>query len=425
MKILILSQYYPPETGAAQNRLRDWAEYLAQVGHRVTVLTGFPNYPKGEVFEGYRGHIFLDEQEGNIRILRSCAVVTRRRSFFLRLANYFSFLFTSFIAGLVKAGKQDLVLVELPPLFLGLSAIWLRRLKGASLAINVSDLWPRSAIALGVLRNQTLIRWATLLEEHLYRQADIITGQTSGIVSDIGRRFPAKTVTWVPNGVGGLGLRPPEPSSSDRNLIRQEFQVMDKCAVVYAGLHGIAQRLETMLEAADILKDQSEIRFVLIGDGPEKQFLQKRVEELRLTNVRFYPPTPSFRMSQILSALDIAIVPLKKHDLFRGALPSKLFEAMGAALPIVLSIRGEAQELVETSQCGICVEPEDPREMATAILKLARNPELRSHLGRNGREYVEQHYNRVLIAGRLEKLLLFNRRNQCESGLQTERLHES
>jgi len=425
MRILFISQYYPPETGAAQNRLQDWAEYFARVGHDVTVLTSFPSYPKGEVFDGFRGHILFEEDRGHVRILRSWAVVTRSRSFFPRLANYFSFVVTAFLAGLAKAGRQDVILVELPPLFLGLSAIWLKRLKGARLVINVSDLWPKSAVALGVLKNQTLIRWATLLEEHLYRQADIITGQTSGIVGDIVRRFPEKTVAWVPNGVGGLHSSLGDQHKSDSRLIRQEFQIVDKCAVVYAGLHGMAQGLETVLRAAEILKHQTDIEFLLVGDGPEKQVLQKRAEELRLANVSFYPPVASARMSRILSALDIAIVPLKKHDLFQGALPSKLFEAMGAGLPIVLSIRGEAQTLVEDSQCGICIEPEDPGEMATAILKLARSPALRARLGKNGREYVEQRYNRSLIAERLAKLLLFNHSDHRESELQRERLHQS
>jgi glycosyltransferase involved in cell wall biosynthesis len=425
MRILILTQYYPPETGAAQNRLKDWAEYFARVGHTVTVLTGFPNYPRGEVYEGFRGHFFLEEKQAGIRILRCWMVVTKSRAFLLRLANYFSFVLTAFFAGITRAGKQDLILVEMPPLFLGVAAVWLKRLKGASLTINVSDLWPKSAVALGVLKNPTLIRWATFLEEHFYRQADLITGQTMGIVDDIAGRFPERTVAWIPNGVGALNPSLPKASSEDRQLIREEFQLAGKFAVVYAGLHGIAQGLETILRAAEVLKAQTEIIFVLIGDGPEKQFLRKRAQELGLANVRFYPPVPSDRMAQVLPSFDAAIVPLKKHDLFRGALPSKFFEAMGAGLPVVLSIRGEAQALVETSRCGLCIEPEEPAEMAEAVLKLFRNPDLRASLGENGRAYVKQHYNRVQIAERLEKLLMLKRPDQCVSGLQREGFHES
>jgi glycosyltransferase involved in cell wall biosynthesis len=291
--------------------------------------------------------------------------------------------------------------------------------------INVSDLWPKSAVALGILKNQTLIRWATLLEEHFYRRADLITGQTAGIVDDIVSRFPEKTVARIPNGVGGLNPLLPKPSVRDRQLIRQELQLADKFAVVYAGLHGIAQGLDTILQAAEVLKDQTEIVFVFIGDGPEKQFLEKRAKELRLPNVRFYPPEPSARMPAILAALDVAIVPLKNNDLFRGALPSKFFEAMGAGLPVVLSIRGEAEAVVERSQCGLCVKPEDPAEMAAAVLKLFLNAELRVSLGKNGRAYVEQHYDRAQIAERLEKLLLMERPSEHAPGLRREGFHES
>src|SRR5579863_4367508 len=135
MRILILTQYYPPETGAAQNRLKGWGEHFARAGHTVTVLTAFPSYPQGEVFEGFRGRFFLEEKRGDLKILRCWTVVTKRRAFFPRLANYFSFVFTSFLAGVTRTGKQDLILVEMPPLFLGLAAVFLKRLKGTRLAI--------------------------------------------------------------------------------------------------------------------------------------------------------------------------------------------------------------------------------------------------------------------------------------------------
>lgn len=424
MRILILTQYYPPETGAAQNRLKDWAEYLSREGHTVTVLTSFPSYPRGEVFEGFRGRFFLEEKQGNVNVLRCWTVVSKSRAFVLRLANYFSFVFTSLLAGVAKTGKQDLILVEMPPLFLGLSAVCLKSLKRTRMAINVSDLWPKSAVALGVLKNRLLIRWATYLEEYLYRRADLITGQTAGIVEDIVKRFPEKTVGWVPNGVGGLNFSFPRPNARNQQLIREQLQLTDKFAVVYAGLHGMAQGLETVLGAADALKDQSAVVFVFIGDGPEKRDLEQQARDLRLANVRFYPPVPSARMTEILAALDVAIVPLKKHDLFRGALPSKIFAAMEAGLPIVLSVQGEAQALVEASQCGICVEPENPAEMAAAVLKLFRDCELRVSLGKNGRVFVEQHYDRAQIAKRLEKLLLMGPPSQCTPGLQREGFHE-
>ncbi len=420
MRILILTQYYPPETGAAPNRLQDWAEYLAKAEHSVTVITGFPNYPRGEVFPDFRGKIFLKENSGNVQILRCWTVVTKRRTFLWRLINYFSFVLTSVLVGIARTGKQDAVFVEMPPLFLGISAVLLKWVKSAKLAVNVSDLWPTSAVALGFLKNKTLIRWSTHLEEYFYREADLITGQTMGIVNDIKRRFPGKTIAWVPSGVGGANPLPGKLSPEDRNSIRHELQLGDKFAVVYAGLHGVAQALDTVLRAAEHLKRHDDISFVFIGDGPEKQWLQKRVRELSLTNVRFYPPIPWARVPKVLSALDVGIMHLKRHDLFLGALPAKLFEAMGAGIPVVLAIRGEAQVLVEAAQCGFCVEPEEPSEMASAILKLYKDPVLRAAFGSNGRSYVEQHYNRRRIAERLEQMLVMNCSTRSGSELQSE-----
>ena len=420
MRILILTQYFPPETGAAPSRLQDWTDHLAKAGHSVTVITGFPSYPKGRVFEEFRGKCFLEQRSRNIRILRCWTIVTMRRTFLWRLANYFSFVFTSFLTGLVKAGKQDVVLVEMPPLFLGISAVLLKRLRGARLAVNISDLWPKSAVALGFLKNQTLIRWATSLEEYVYREADFISGQTTGIVKDIAARFPKKSIAYIPTGVSEAVLLQPQLSIEDRDSIRHELQLGDKFVVVYAGLHGIAQALGTVLRAAEKLKRYDDIMFVFIGDGPEKQLLQKQMRELSLTNVRFYPPMPWARIPQVLSALDVGIVHLRKHDLFLGALPAKLFEAMGVGIPVVLAIRGEAQALVEAAQCGLCAEPENPSEIASAILELYQDPGLRATLGSKGRAYVEQHYNRRRIAERLEKSLVIHCSTRSASELQPE-----
>src|SRR5579862_7428173 len=182
MRLLFLTQYYPPETGAAQNRISDLAERMAALGHIVTVLTAFPNYPQGRIFEEYRGRFIAREKRGSIQIVRTWIYATRTKSFLPRLCNYFSFVFTSIIAALTTVGGQDIVIVESPPLFLGISGLIISWLWRAHLVFNVSDLWPKSAVDLGILRNKSIIRLSTMLESYIYRRSALITGQTEGIV---------------------------------------------------------------------------------------------------------------------------------------------------------------------------------------------------------------------------------------------------
>jgi glycosyltransferase involved in cell wall biosynthesis len=406
MRILFLTQYYPPETGAPQNRIADLVSRLTQSSHLVTVLTALPNYPHGEIFEGYQGHFSMEEREGGARILRTWVYATKSKGFLPRLLNYFSFALTCLWAGLFKIPSQDLVVVESPPLFLGLSGLLISRWKRAKLVLNISDLWPESAVALGILRASRLIRLATRFEEFLYRHADLITGQTQGIVESIRSRCNGKPVVLMPNGVNVEHFAPAAEFPGPRERIRGEYGLHKQFVVGYAGLHGLAQGLRTVLDAAQLLSHHSDICFVFFGDGPEKPQLSQMAEEAQLSNVRFFSSQPWFRMPEILSALDVSLVPLKRHSLFEGALPSKMFEAMGAGVPVIVSIDGEARALVEKSRGGIYVEPQDPRAMAHAILKLHEDPALRKFLGDNGRRFVTNFYNRCDIATKFEQFLL-------------------
>jgi glycosyltransferase involved in cell wall biosynthesis len=407
MRILFMTQYYPPETGAPQNRLSDLARYLSQFGHTVTVLTALPNYPKGEVFEGYRGRLAMIEQVGSVRIIRTWLYAALQKDFARRLMNYFSFMLSSVLFGVGKIGKQDVVVVESPPLFLGLSGYFLSRLRSAKLVLNISDLWPESAVAMGVLRNRVLIRLSQHLEEFLYRRADLITGQTQGIVENIGSRCPMKRVAFLPNGVDAEAFI--VEHHGERTLgVRKEFDVEGKFVVGYAGLHGLAQGLETVLSAAQILSAYEGITFLLVGEGVEKPGLVRLAAELGLTNTRFCPGQPAERIPEVLAVFDVALVPLKRLDLFKGAVPSKMFEAMAAGVPLILSVEGEARSLLEAAQAGIYVEPENPQGLAEGILHLYRDPGYRKQLGRNGRKYVVEHRDRRRIAKTFEELLLEN-----------------
>ena len=403
MRILLLTQYFPPETGAAQERLSDLAGRLCSFGHAVTVLTSLPNYPTGRIFDEYRGRIFVEEKRDGLRILRTWAYASPSRTFVRQLLNYLSFALLAMWFGIWRARSQDLVAVESPPLFLGITGVILSRFRRVPMIFNVSDLWPESAVAMGILRNSSIICIAKALENYLYRSSYAITGQSEGIVRDIRSRISKIPVELVTNGVtperfAGSGCR--------REQMRLQLGFGEHCVVGYTGLHGLAQGLDRVLGAAQLVAHSNpEILFAFIGDGPDKPRLEALAEQRKVSNIRFFPAQPAETMPAILSSLDVAIVPLKNLTIFRGVLPSKLFECMAAKLPIVLAIEGEARELLERAKGGICVEPENPMAIADALKKLSGDPQLRRGLGENGGRYVFAHYDRNEIARRFAALL--------------------
>jgi glycosyltransferase involved in cell wall biosynthesis len=406
MRILLLTQYFPPETGAAQNRVSDLAARLAAAGHEVVVLTALPSYPKGEIFDGYHGRFLVTEEQNGYRIVRIWAIVTNNKDFLRRILSYLSFAVFALIGGVFKVKKMDVLYVESPPLFLAVAGFLLGKLKQAKFVLNISDLWPDSAVALGMLRDARLIRWATRVEEGLYSRASLVTGQTRGIIDSIRRRCPRTTPLLLTNGVSPEFLASVEVARAARERTREEFGFGSRLIVAYTGVHGLAQGLETIICAAEILKEHENIQFLFLGDGPEKLRLQAMTTDKNLSNVRFLDTEPSWRMPEMLTAIDISLVPLKRHDLFRGALPSKLFEAMGAGVPVIVGIEGEARSLVELSGGGLAVEPDNPAELARNVLLLHRDPALCSTLGARGRAYIHKFYNRKQIAQELEHSLL-------------------
>jgi glycosyltransferase involved in cell wall biosynthesis len=406
MRILFLTQYYPPEIGAAQNRLSDLARRLTKSGHQVTVLTALPSYPKGEIYEGYRGRLKMTENLDGIRVVRTWVYATKVKNFVPRIVNYLSFAVLSLIVGAMTARNVEVVIVESPPLFLGFSGYILSKLKHAKFVLNVSDLWPESAVVLNVLHNRRVIQWAIRGEEWLYRQASLVTGQTRGIVDSIRRRCGDKPVHLLTNGVAPEFLKRVAQARISRRFLRKKFGFGQKFIVAYTGVHGLAQGLETVLRSADLLKEQTEIRFCFFGDGPEKSHLQSIAAERGSRNVQFYSSLTASEMAELLASIDVSVVPLKRNDLFKGALPSKLFEALGAGVPVVAALEGEAKELIERSRGGLFVEPENPEDMAHKLLELYQDAELCRCLGENGRAYVGAHYDREEIAKSFERLIV-------------------
>lgn len=405
MKLLILTQYFPPEVGAPQNRLFELAIRLQKAGVDITVLTAMPNYPQMEIYEAYKDKKYFYEEMDGLKIHRSSIYVSKSKSIVNRLRNYFSFVYSSARIGNSKLGNFDFLLCESPPLFLGYSAMYLARKKKAKLIFNVSDLWPESAEKLGVVNNKYLLKLAYNLEEKLYKKSILVTGQTQGICASIQQRFPAVKTYWLPNGVDLDYYNPAKIEVSDwrsKNGFGQNDFIF-----LYAGIIGIAQGLEVILQAAKEFKSQKEIKFVLMGSGPEKTKLQALKDELSVSNVFFLEPVTKKEMPFVLESINAAIVPLRKLDLFLGAIPSKLFENLSMEIPVLLGVDGEARELfIKQGNCGIYFEPENVPGLVSGINALISDRALALSLGQNGRKFVNQNFNREIIAEKFYQQLI-------------------
>lgn len=403
LKILVLTQYYPPEVGAPQNRLHELALRLVKKDFEIEVLTAMPNYPEMKIHEGYKNKRYILENIEGIPVHRTSIFVSKRKNIIPRLMNYFSFVFSSFWYGLIKLNKYDILLCESPPLFLGISAYLLSRFKKAKLIMNISDLWPESAEKLGLVKNKFLLKSAEKLELFLYRKSWIVTGQTNGIVENIKMRVPNVNAFWLPNGVDLDYYNPQNKDSQWRKL--HGFDKTDFIAL-YAGILGHAQGLEVILNAANSLKDNTHIKWVLVGTGPEKEKLINYKAELKLENVFFFDAVSKNEMPAIIAASDVAVIPLKRLELFKGAIPSKIFESLAMKKPILLGVEGEAKELfINKGKCGLAFIPEDAQSLANAAYNLSIQPDFIEQLGLQARKYVSEVFDRNKIATGLASFL--------------------
>ncbi|HRI56703.1 MAG TPA: glycosyltransferase family 4 protein, partial [Anaerolineae bacterium] len=400
-----LSQYFPPEVGATQTRAYEMARGLVQAGHRVTMIAEMPNHPSGIMPPEYRGRWVERSTLDGIDVLRVWVKASPVKTFKSRMAFYLSYMADAALVGALKArGPFDVIYATSPPLFVGAAGLALHTVKRAPFVFEVRDLWPESAVALGELSSPRAIAWAGKLEETCYNRASRIVVVTEGIRQRlIQRGYPADKLALIPNGAN-TDLFQPQPALGAQ--FRAEHGLPAEAFVaIYAGIHGIAQGLETVLHAADRLRNDRAVRFVLVGEGPVKAELRALAATLRLDNVLLLPEQPRAAMPAILSAADAALVPLRKLELFQGALPSKMFDAWACGRPLLLSIDGEARRTLEAAQGGLYVPPEDAAALAEAIRSLAAQPDRGRSLGDNGRRYTEQHHSRQAQARALEKLL--------------------
>ncbi len=401
LRITFLTHYFPPEVGAPQIRMFELARQLVAAGDSVTVVTAFPNYPTGVVHDGYRGRFAMEEHMDGVRVLRRWVFATPNTGFFKRILNHLSFVVSSLTA-LRELGPTDVIFVQSPPLFIGLAALAFSRIKHAPFVFNVSDIWPQSAIELGVLRDPLAIRLAEALERHIYRRACRITVPTPGMLERLVERgIPREKVVLLTNGVDTHEYQPATPDER----LALELGLNGHKMFLYAGTHGLSQGLDVILEAAKRTRDD-DIVYVLAGEGADKEHLVEKARNEGIENVHFLPNQPKDAMPGLLNLAYAAIVPLRPLDLFVDAVPSKMYESMAVGRPVVASLRGEAARIVSAADCGIVAEPGDPEALEKAVEDLAHDPRLAQTMGRHGRDYVVEHFDREKIARRLRDLLV-------------------
>ncbi|ALN63297.1 glycosyl transferases group 1 family protein [Lysobacter antibioticus] len=371
MRILFLSDNFPPEGNAPATRTYEHAVRWVRAGHEVTVITCAPNFPEGKLFDGYRNAWRSVETVDGIRVVRVKTYITANEGFVKRTLDYLSFMAASVVAGLFEP-RHDVVVATSPQFFCALGGWALARLRRRPFVFELRDLWPASITAVGAMKRSAAVRALERLEMFLYRSADAIVPVTHTFREElIQRGIAADKIHVVLNGVD---LQRYASAARDEALSRQ-YDLDGRFVVGYLGTHGMAHGLEKVVDAAERLQHDPRIAFFFAGSGAERARVERLVAERGLSNVRMIPRQPKEMMPKLWSLCDISLIPLRNNPVFSGVIPSKLFEGMGMGIPALMSLpRGEATRIVETTDCGVCVPPEDAEAMAAAILALVEDP---------------------------------------------------
>jgi glycosyltransferase involved in cell wall biosynthesis len=412
LNILYVSQYFPPECCAPAVRVDELTRAWAAAGLRASVLTGFPNHPDGVLDPAYRRRWLRGwawEERNDVRVFRTWLYPAANRGLWKRAANYASFALSASLTGPWVARSPGIVIGTSPQLLVGAAAFVIARLRRLPFVFEVRDLWPESLKAVGQAEPASrLYQGIASLAAFLYRNADgiVVDGEWKRrALGDAG--VPGEKISVIRNGVSRDFL--PDPGSAEakyaRFRLRTELGIQGCFVVLYAGTLGMAHRLETVTEAADRLRERRDIKFVVAGDGAERSRLESLVRERCLGNVLYVGRQSHERMPDFLAAADACLVPLRRSDVFKTAIPSKMFEAMAAAKPVILGVEGESREILLEAQAGIPIAPEDPEALANSILHLQQAPGRARMLGLNGRRAVLEKYAREQQAAAYLELL--------------------
>lgn len=403
MKILVVSLYYEPDRCQSNGPIiRALCEDWAEAGHEVTVLTSFPHYNSDQVWPEYRGRWFQRDRVGGVNVIRSYIFVPRKRSGWQRILNYLSFNISSTLSGLF-AGKQDVIFVMSPPLTIGLTAFVLGLLKRIPYCYNLQDIWPEVAVKLGMLRGRRLISFFEAMEKFIYRHSRRIFAISDEFKANlIAKGVPADKVEVIPNFTDTDFIKPMEKA----NAFSLAHGLLDKFTVLYAGNVGLSQGLEVILDAAEQLKDHSEIAFTIVGEGSSRDELIAEAERRGLQNVKLLPFQPESDVPMVYAAADVALIPLR-HGITENSVPCKTYSIMAAAKSYIAGVDegSTVWKLTDQVGCGVCIEPENGRALAEAVLKLQADANARIRMGAKGRQFVERNFAREIITDRYRSSL--------------------
>jgi colanic acid biosynthesis glycosyl transferase WcaI len=415
MKILYVSQYFPPEMGAPAARAAELSRHWAAAGHDVTVLTGFPNHPTGVVPPEYRAkfrRVVVQEKTDGVNLVRTWLLPFPNRKAYERMLNYSSFCVSAASTGLFLS-RPDVVIATSPQLLVGLSGWWLAQWKRVPFVFEVRDLWPESLAAVGMGDGNSLLHRALAkIAGFLYRRSDRVVVVTPAFEDYLVERWrvPREKISVIENGVETQTFAPEPPAADAGARLRREWDAEGKFVVSYIGTMGMAHGLETIIDAAAQLQTTNpEIVFLLLGEGAEKERIVALARERGLSNLRFVDQQPREKIPACIRASDACLVLLKKTDLFKTVIPTKMLEFMSCARPVILGVDGQARTILEEARGGIVIEPENSGALGNAIRYLATNRETARELGHNGREYIVRKLSRRQTAekyiGVLERLL--------------------
>ncbi len=393
--ILYISHYYPPEVNAPALRVSRLAKHWAKQGHRVTVLTGFPNHPTGVIPPEYSGRITAAEKDDQVNVIRTYIYAAKNQGYFKRILNYLSFMFSAIVLGLPRLPDVDVVIATSPQFLVAVAGYVISLFKRAPFVFEVRDIWPEEIIAVGAIRNRLVIRLLEWIEMFLYRKASLIIAVAEGTIDTLIKRgVPKDKIVLLPNGIDL------EEFSDSINVekIRSRHSLDGEFLVSYIGTHGMAHKLDTVISAAENLKSNNRIKFMMIGDGAEKERLERSARDRGLDNMLFLPQMKHEEVVDYYKASDACLVPLRKASLFTRNIPSKIYEIMAAGKPILIGTEGESRKLVERAGAGIAFEPENSDSLTESIRKLYDDRTLADRLGQNGRNFASSHCRRDRIA---------------------------
>ncbi|MCD6010707.1 MAG: glycosyltransferase family 4 protein [Flavipsychrobacter sp.] len=399
MNILLIHQYFLEEDDPGGSRWNEFTRVWTSMGHNVTVLGGMMHYNGKEKIAEYKGKYFVRKQQGAVTVWRCHVSEAYNKHFLGRLWGYFSFMFSSLYAGLFKAkGKFDVVIVTSPPLFVGASGYLISRLRRMPFVFEVRDLWPESAIDTGVLTNKMVIKLAYWVEGFIYNRAKLVNVLTPAFYKVLKdkKHIPESKLIQISN-ASDFSLSEKLLHDFNKEAFRKEHGLDGKFVITYVGAHGVANHLEQILDAGEALKDTN-VLFLLIGQGMEKDRLKKLAEERRITNVRFIDSVPKAEVFKYILASEMGASVLKRVDTFKTVYSNKTFDYMSCKKPILMAIDGVSRELVETADAGSYIEPENTDDYNRVIRSYLKEPARLKREGDSGYKYAKENFDREVLA---------------------------